>query len=232
MHNKKAILVVEDEIHIAELLEMNMQLEGYRTFVTDSAVECISIIQKRKIDLVILDVMLPDGNGIDVCRKIKNLRSEIPVLILSALGQSSDRIKGLKSGADDYLAKPFNLEELLIRISKLINRYSDATNYSDRRDVISIGEAQVNLNKSCITRDGKEYHLTLKEAELLKYMIEKKNTLLSRQLILEEVWGYEQYPNTRTIDNFISNLRKYLEPDLNQAIYIRTVRGKGYMLAI
>jgi two-component system alkaline phosphatase synthesis response regulator PhoP len=114
----------------------------------------------------------------------------------------------------------------------LINRYADSSSHSERRDVITIGDAQVDLNKSCIIRDEKEYQLTLKEAELLKYMIEKKNTLLSRQLILEEVWGYEQYPNTRTIDNFISNLRKYLEPDPNQALYIRTVRGKGYMLTI
>lgn len=232
MRDKKSILVVEDEIHIADLLEMNMQLEGYHTIVTDSAKECISLIQKRKFDLIILDVMLPDGNGVDVCRKIKNISPHIPILILSALGQSSDRINGLKSGADDYLAKPFNLEELLIRISKLINRYGDMINPSERRDSISIGDAIIDLHKLCILRDKKEYQLTQKEAELLKYMIEKKNTLLSRNLILEEVWGYEQYPNTRTIDNFISNLRKYLEPDPDQAKFIRTVRGKGYMLII
>lgn len=230
MDNRATVLIVEDESHISDLLEINLDLEGHETVVTDRGLTSIDIIQSRKIDLIIMDVMLPDSNGVDLCRKIKNIRPSIPILMLSALGQSSDRIKGLKSGADDYLSKPFNLEELLIRVSKLLNRYTDSHLPTPLLSNLTIGNAIIDFNSMTISVNGESSLMTVKESELLKYMIEKKNTALSRQAILEEVWGYEQYPNTRTIDNFISNFRKYIEEDPNQPQHIKTIRGVGYML--
>lgn len=232
MSESKLILIIEDEVHIADLLQINLEIEGYTIQTTESGIEGLKIIQQRKVDMVILDVMLPDANGVDLCRKIKNIRNNLPVLMLSALGQSGDRIKGLKSGADDYLAKPFNLEELLLRIEKLLKRFGDNYSQKSNQNIVQIGQAKIDFAKMHIENENEEYYLTLKEGELLKYMIEKKNVLLSRQMILEEVWGYDQYPHTRTIDNFISNLRKYIEPNPNEAKFIRTVRGKGYMLVI
>jgi two-component system, OmpR family, alkaline phosphatase synthesis response regulator PhoP len=227
------ILIIEDEGHIADLLKFNLDLEGYETITTDRGLEGLKIVQSRKIDLIIMDVMLPDSNGIDLCRKVKNIKSSIPILMLSALGQSHDRINGLKSGADDYLSKPFNLEELLLRVHKLINRFVDLRDTRPGiNDIITIGQAKFDFNSLSLISKGQLYNLTAKEAELLKYLVEKKNMALNRHTILEEVWGYEQYPNTRTIDNFISTFRKYIEIDVNQPQYIKTIRGVGYILVI
>ncbi len=229
--NRGIILVVEDEDHIADLLHLNLEMEDYEVVLSPTGLPSIDIVKSRKIDLVLMDVMLPDANGVDLCRQIKNIKSDLPVLMLSALGQSSDRIKGLKSGADDYLSKPFNLEELLLRIEKLILRYGESspTTFSSE---MTIGSASVDFSKMTLSTENNIHRLTQKEAALLKYMIEKKNTVISRQSILEEVWGYEQYPNTRTIDNFISNFRKLIEVDHNNPQCIKTIRGVGYMLEV
>ena len=222
----KTILVVEDEVSIANLLQTNLGLEGYETVLCMNGGDALQEIEQRSIDLILLDVMLPDGNGIDICRKIKHTHPDIPVIMLSALGQSADRIKGLRSGADDYLPKPFDLEELLLRMRKLLDRSQKST--IDQKVVI--GHAEIDFSSYTITRNDEVLQLTSKEALLLKYMIEKKGQVLSRQNILDEVWGFEQYPHTRTIDNFIATLRKYLEADPNSPKLISTVRGTGYKM--
>lgn len=227
MDNPHTVLVVEDEQHIADLLETNLSLDGFQVIMTRYGKEAIDIVQNRQVDIVLLDVMLPDGSGIDVCRTLKHKRQEIPILMLSALGQSSDRIKGLKSGADDYLPKPFDLEELSLRMSNLLERSikSVAT-----KSAYTIGRATIDLDKQTITSSGIDNKMTIKETLLLKYMIEKRGQNLSRQNILEEVWGFEQFPNSRTIDNFISNFRKHIEEDPNHPQFIVTIRGIGYRL--
>ena len=227
MSEGKKILIVEDERHIANLLRKNLRLDGYEPILADSAISALEQVQSRKIDLILLDIMLPDGNGIDLCRNIKHKRPDVPIIILSALGQSSDRIKGLKSGADDYLPKPFDLEELSLRMEKLLNRF---TNSQPSGSVLTLGEAKIDFENYSLSREDKSVHLTSKEVQLLKYLIEKKGQVLSREQILEHVWGYEQIPNTRTIDNFILSFRKYIEKDPNNPKIILTVRGIGYKL--
>lgn len=227
MSESRTILIVEDERHIANLLKKNLALDGYEPLLATTAHAALDHVQSRKIDLVLLDVMLPDGNGIDLCRNIKHRRPDVPVIILSALGQSSDRIKGLKSGADDYLPKPFDLEELSLRMEKLLNRF---VNSQPAGSQFRLGEAVIDFANFSLSRGDESVHLTSKEAQFLKYLIEKRGQVLSRKQILEHVWGYEQIPNTRTIDNFILSFRKYIEKDPNHPNIILTVRGIGYKL--
>lgn len=228
MGNKqKVVLIVEDEAHIASLLEANLSIDGFESVVSKTGKAALEIAMNRHIDIILLDVMLPDSSGIDICRKIKHQRPEIPILMLSALGQSSDRIKGLKAGADDYLPKPFDLEELRLRMSKLINRNQS---FRPSTTLMKVGIAQVDLTKFTVSSKDSLTSLSSKETEFLKYMIERRGEVLSRQNILDEVWGYEQYPNTRTIDNFIANFRKLFEKDPGNPKCITTVRGIGYML--
>ena len=223
---KGSVLIVEDEVQIADLLETNMSIEGYDCVLCDRVEPAFEYVRNRHFDIALLDVMLPDGNGIDLCRKIKQLRPDLPILILSALGQSSDRIQGLKAGADDYLPKPFDIEELFLRMDKLIRR-SATPNIPQK---LAIGAAIVDFGSFTITRNDKVHNLTTKEALLLKYMAEKAGQVLSRQNMLDDVWGFEQYPNTRTIDNFIATFRKFIESDPNEPQHITTVRGIGYKL--
>ncbi len=229
---RPVVLIVEDESHISDLLRINLSMEGYETIVTDKGADAIRLIRERRVDLVLLDVMLPDGNGIDVCRKIRHIRKDTPILMLSALGQSSDKIKGLKSGADDYIAKPFNLEELLLRLDKLLDRYMSSNERIPGGEQLMVGNCTFHLDKFEVFDGDQNYSLTPKEAELIRYMYERRNQVLSRQKILEEVWGYDVYPNTRTIDNMISSFRKYVRDDSVSPTYFKTVRGVGYMLSM
>lgn len=226
--SKTIVLIVEDEEHIAQLLDTNLKMEGYDTILADNGASALEIIDERRVDFIVLDVMLPDTTGIDLCRKIKHDKKETPVLMLSALGQSKDRIKGLKSGADDYLAKPFELQELLLRMENLIQRFHPAE--KNVSDIISLGKATINLINFQIEADGEMYTMTSKETQLLKYLVERKNEPVSRKEILEHVWGYEVYPHTRTIDNFVATYRKWIERNPSSPEIIKTVRGIGYMI--
>ncbi|MEL6390147.1 MAG: response regulator transcription factor [Bacteroidota bacterium] len=221
------ILIVEDEEHIASLLETNLDLEGYQTVVAKDGNDARTMFAERVIHLIILDVMLPDTSGIDLCRHFKNEKRDIPILMLSALGQSKDRITGLKSGADDYLAKPFELQELLLRMSNLLERFQPETQVDD---TIQLGKARIHFSSFEVIADDTSSKMTVKEAQLLKYMLERANDTVSRKDILEHVWGYDVYPNTRTIDNFIATFRKWIESDPSDPQIIKTVRGIGYRL--
>lgn len=227
MNDQQTVLIVEDEQHIADLLETNLSLDGFNVIMTKYGKDAINIVQNRQVDIILLDVMLPDGSGIDVCRTLKHKRQEIPILMLSALGQSSDRIKGLKSGADDYLPKPFDLEELSLRMNNLLERSIKSV---PTKSVFTLGKASIDLEKQTILSEGISDKMSIKETLLLKYMIENRGQNLSRQNILEEVWGFEQFPNSRTIDNFISTFRKHIEEDPNNPRLIVTIRGIGYRL--
>ncbi len=215
-------------MHIASLIETNLQLEGFKTTICPTSHEAIEFVMNQRVDIILLDVMLPDGSGIDLCRRIKMHRSNLPILILSALGQSSDRIKGLKAGADDYLPKPFELEELLLRVYNLTGRYK--RDGQEGAQIVTLGAALINFDDLTITRDDDVHRLTSNGALLLKYIVEHRGEVISRQSIMDEVWGYDRYPNSRTIDNFITTFRKYIEETPSEPNIITTVRGLGYRI--
>ena len=219
------ILVVEDEKSIQEVLALNLQLEGYEVEVRGLGKEALQVMEQEHFDLIILDVMLPDISGLQVCESIRLKDDQIPIIIVSAKDTSSDRIKGLKSGADDYLIKPFNLEELQLRIVKLFQR--SQLNSQEIKE-FWFGENYVDLSSYYAKGVDGELELTNREALLLKLFIERKDEVLSRQQILQIVWGYDVYPSTRTVDNFVMALRKYFEKNPRQPIYFHSIRGVGY----
>ena len=173
--------------------------------------------------------MLPEIDGITVCENIRLFNSEIPILILSAKNSSSDRVMGLQKGADDYLTKPFDLTELLIRVRKLINKSKLISSKHSVAEIFNFGKNNVNFKAlECTTKFGDRVALTKKEAMLLKLLIENKNEVVTREKILQAVWGYNVYPTTRTVDNFILSFRKYFEEDSRNPKYFHSIRGIGY----
>lgn len=226
---KLSILLVEDEENLQEALKLNLELEGYDVTGVNDGVEALNTIQNEYFDLIIMDVMLPELDGISVCESIRLQNNEIPILILSAKNSSADRVLGLKKGADDYLTKPFNLEELLLRVNKLINKSKRISDKQLVTDEYVFGKNRVNFKALQSTNSqGKVIALTKKEAMLLKLLIENKNEVVTREKILQAVWGYNVYPTTRTIDNFILSFRKYFEEDSRNPKYFHSVRGIGY----
>jgi DNA-binding response OmpR family regulator len=174
--------------------------------------------------------MLPDGNGYTVCESIRSLNTVVPIIMLTARGQESDKIRGLEVGADDYVTKPFSIGELLARIRAIFRRLNRFASFSG--ETLQIGQAQVNVKKHTLTRDRKTYPLTFYEVELLKYLFERAEQPVSRDEILDKIWGIEAYPTNRTVDNFILKLRKKLEPDPQNPRHILTVYGTGYKLVV
>ena len=224
-----SILLVEDEENLHEALKLNLELEGYDvTSAYDGAV-ALKTLQSEYFDLIIMDVMLPEMDGISVTEMIRLNNNEVPILILSAKNTSADRVLGLKKGADDYLTKPFNLEELLLRVQKLIDKNKKLQDKDSIGDVYSFGGNTVDFKAQEATKDtGEKIQLSKKETMLLKLLIENKNEVVPREKILQAVWGYNVYPTTRTIDNFILNFRKYFEEDSRNPKYFHSVRGVGY----
>lgn len=226
---QRSLLLVEDEENLQETLKLNFEMEGYSVTSAYTGPEALAAIRNEHFDLIILDVMLPELDGISVCENIRLTDSEIPILILSARNQSADRILGLRKGADDYLTKPFNLEELLLRVDKLINKSQKITAKEPVPEEYSFGKNHVNFSLlECTTLTGEKISLTKKEVMLLKLLVENKNEVVTREKILQAVWGYNVYPTTRTIDNFILNFRKYFEEDSRHPKYFHSVRGIGY----
>lgn len=229
MSNKPSILLVEDEENLHEALKLNLELEGYEITSAFTGSEALQKIQNEYFDLIILDVMLPDVDGISITETIRVQNNQVPILILSAKNTSSDRVLGLKKGADDYLTKPFNLEELLLRVQKLIEKNKKMQDKDSVGDTYQFGGHTIDFNaQEAITKEGQRIQLSKKEAMLLKLLFENKNDVVPREKILQTVWGYNVYPTTRTIDNFILNFRKYFEHDSRNPRYFHSVRGVGY----
>ena len=230
MSDKKfSILLVEDEENLQEALKLNLELEGYDITSAYDGAEALESVQKEYFNLIILDVMLPEIDGIQVCETIRLNNPDIPILILSAKNSSSDRILGLKKGADDYLTKPFNLEELLLRVNKLIRKSERISARQPLAEIYEFGKNKIDFKASeAFDKNGEKITLTKKEILLLKLLIENKNEVVTREKILQAVWGYNVYPTTRTIDNFILNFRKYFEEDSRNPEYFHSVRGVGY----
>jgi two-component system alkaline phosphatase synthesis response regulator PhoP len=229
MSTKTSILLVEDEENLHDALKLNLELEGYEVTSAFTGSEALQKVQGEYFDLIILDVMLPELDGITVTETIRVQNNEVPILILSARNASSDRVLGLKKGADDYLTKPFNLEELLLRVQKLINKNKKMQDKDTVGDTYTFGSNTLDFKaQEAITRKGERIQLSKKEAMLLKLLIENKNEVVPREKILQTVWGYNVYPTTRTIDNFILNFRKYFEEDSRNPQFFHSVRGVGY----
>lgn len=223
---KKRILVVEDEKDLADTIKLNLELEDYHPIVVNDGLDAISAFKEQSFDLVILDIMIPSINGIEVCENIRLQDSSVPIMFLSAKSRSEDRILGLKKGGDDYLTKPFNLEELILRISNLIAR--NQTNTSNTITTYIFGENSVDFDSyEAIGKQGK-FTLTNKESLLLKLLIENEGEVVSRERILQAVWGYSVYPSTRTIDNFVLAFRRYFEDDQKNPKFFISLRGVGY----
>jgi two-component system alkaline phosphatase synthesis response regulator PhoP len=232
-NNKANILLVEDEENLHEPLKLNLEMEGYTVTSAYDGTEALKAIANEYFDLIILDVMLPEVDGIAVAETVRVNNNEVHILMISAKNASADRVLGLKKGADDYLTKPFNLEELLLRVEKLINKNKKLLEKESIGDTYSFGNNLVDFKaQDAITFDGKKVELSKKEAQLLKLLFENKNEVVTREKILQVVWGYNVYPTTRTIDNFILNFRKYFEEDSRNPKYFHSVRGVGYKYTI
>ena len=224
------ILLVEDEEQIRKLIKMNLELEGFEVVSADNGKKALDIIDGQYFDLIILDIMLPEVNGLQICQKIRLNNSKVCIIIVSAKDTSQDRIMGLKYGADDYLTKPFNVEELLLRVNNLLKRNSDEQINS--LEYYEFGDNKINFVTYEAEGTQGTFRLTQKEVLLLKMLIERKNEVVSRKEILQNVWGYDVFPSTRTIDNFILNFRKYFEKEPRKPKFFHSVRGVGYKFLI
>ena len=226
---KASILLVEDEENLHDALKLNLELEGYEVTSAFDGASALRFVEGAYFDLIVLDIMLPELDGISVIESIRINNNEVPILILSAKNSSADRVLGLKKGADDYLTKPFNLEELLLRVNKLIDKNKKLQDKSTVGNSYSFGDNLIDFKaQEASTKSGQKIQLSKKETMLLKLLIENKNEVVPREKILQAVWGYNVYPTTRTIDNFILSFRKYFEEDSRNPKYFHSVRGVGY----
>lgn len=220
------ILLVEDELSLREAIKLNLDLEGYEVVSVADGREALKTYGLQHFDLIILDVMIPHIDGFAVCEQIRLTDLKTPIIFLTAKDTAQDRVQGLKIGADDYLNKPFHLEELLLRIKNVLRR-SNPTLHEELAK-FTFGSNAINFSNYQASNKEGVIDLTKREAKLLKLLTDKKNLVVSRQEILQSVWGYDVYPSTRTIDNFILAFRKYFEEDPKNPIYFISVRGVGY----
>lgn len=225
---KRHILIVEDEEHLADALAHNLQFEGYATTIAHDGEEGLQLAETIQFDLILLDIMMPKLDGIEVCRRIRATGSRVPILFLTAKFSDADRILGLKVGADDYIVKPFLLEELILRIQGIFRREEWYSSSPDDHDMVEFGSGTVNFRTFEAQAKGRTIRLTEKECMLLKLLVERHDQVVSREEILERVWGYRFSTSSRTIDNFIVRLRRYFEPEPRRPRYIHSVRGVGY----
>jgi two-component system, OmpR family, alkaline phosphatase synthesis response regulator PhoP len=226
---KPSVLLVEDEEHLQDALKLNLELEGYEVTTASDGSAALKAVENEYFDLIIMDVMMPEMDGISATESIRLRKNDVPILILSAKNSSSDRVLGLKKGADDYLTKPFNLEELLLRVEKLIEKNKKIHDKSSTGEIYSFGKNSIDFKSQIATNyKGNKIELSKKESMLLQLLIENKNEVVTREKILQVVWGYNVYPTTRTIDNFILNFRKYFEEDSRNPKYFQSARGVGY----
>jgi DNA-binding response OmpR family regulator len=225
------LLLVEDEAHLREGLALNFGAEGYRVATARTLAEARALLDADRFNLIVLDLMLPDGNGLELCAELRRRRDFTPILILTAKGQQKEIVLGLEQGADDYLAKPFHLTELLSRTRGLLRRQRWAQEPEIERLPTSIGDAVIDWNAQTFKRDGEIRRLTGLETKLLAHFVDHQGRTLSREALLENVWGLTGY-QTRTVDNFVSRLRRYFEENPSEPIHFVTVRGAGYRFEV
>jgi two-component system alkaline phosphatase synthesis response regulator PhoP len=224
--SEEKILIVDDEEHICELIKFNLEKNGYKTITAGDGIEALKKIKQEKPNLILLDVMLPGMDGYDVCKEIRKDSSiaTIPIIMITAKGEEFDKVLGLELGADDYITKPFSVRELVARIKAMFRRINieGADNY------YVFGELKVDFDKHEVIKDGNKVELTLKEFELLHILVKNMGRVVTRDFLLDKIWGYEYVGETRTVDVHIRHLRQKIEQDDKKPKYIETMRGIGY----
>jgi DNA-binding response OmpR family regulator len=223
------LLVVEDEQAMLMGLKDNLEFEGYQVDIADDGTKGLDLILKNEHDLILLDVMLPSMSGFDVCKNARIQGITTPVILLTAKGEEIDKVLGLELGADDYITKPFSLRELLARIKAILRRADQRANVSTHKN-ISIGNLVVNFANYEAFIDGNTSKMSHKEFDFLHYLWDHRNNVVSRDELLDNVWGTDYIPSSRTVDNFILKLRQKIEEDFNHPKIILTVHGVGYKL--
>lgn len=226
MANEK-ILVVDDEEHIVELISYNLMGAGYKVITAANGIDAINILSEEKPDLILLDLMIPGKDGLDVCKEVRGNKEikNIPIIMLTAKSEELDKVLGLELGADDYMTKPFSVRELLARVKALLRR---STQLEVQSEAVTFGDLSANFEKREIAIKGNIIDLTLKEFELLEILIKNKGKILTRENLLDKIWGYEYIGETRTVDVHIRYLRKKIEEDDKNPKFIETIRGVGY----
>jgi len=225
------ILLVEDEETLAIGLKYNLTEEGYAVVLAKDGREALKYFESQSFDLVILDIMLPYYDGFEVARRIREKFPQMPILMLTARTGVKDRVRGLEIGADDYLTKPFHLEELLVRVKGMLKRKMWYRELTSVQPVYCFGDNEINFENLSCRRGKHEFRLTPREAVVLRYLINHKGKIVSRKELLEKVWNISSEVETRTIDNFIMRLRKYFEPNPAKPVYIKSVRSAGYIFS-
>ncbi len=223
-----SLLILEDEKNLGLTLKERLEIEGYKTILTQTVREAKSALEQEPIKLALLDVSLPDGSGFDVAKFIQEKGIKTPVIFLTAFGTPQDRVNGLELGAQDYIVKPFHLRELILRIKNVFNRFETAA--TTLPDTLQVGRAVIDFSKFQAQVGSQLFHLTQKECSLLRLLVEKKEKVISRDEIISTLWSENEFPTTRTVDNFILKLRKIIENNLETPSHIKSIRGVGYML--
>lgn len=227
----KKILIVEDDATIVLGLESALQDEHYETLTAHSGPEGLRLAREHHPDLLILDLMLPGMSGLEICKRLRDEKIMTPVIMLTAKTDEEDKVLGLELGADDYVTKPFSLRELLARVRAHLRREeaTATTPTEPKLEKYEFGEVEIDFKRHEVRKNGKLQDLTNREFRLLEYFLRHPGELLTRDRLLDEIWGYQVYPTTRTVDNHILRLRKHIEPDPENPRYIKTVRGAGYL---
>jgi DNA-binding response OmpR family regulator len=225
---KYKILVVDDEPNMTRGLRDNLEFEGYEVQEASNGAAGLAAIVSGKFDLVLLDVMMPEMSGFDVCRKVREAGIDVPIIFLTAKGEEIDKVVGLELGSDDYITKPFSVRELLARVKAILRRKAPAQ--AKAGDKVKVGRLEVDFSTFSAVDENGEVKMSHKELEILKYLLQRKNEIISRHDLLHNVWGYDELPTTRTVDNFIVKLRHKVETDANNPRIILTVHGTGYKL--
>jgi DNA-binding response OmpR family regulator len=220
-----AVLIIEDDISILRGLKDNLTFEGYQVITATDGREGLNIALEKQLDLLLLDIMLPDMNGHEICRKLKKDKPDLPIIMITARGSEMDTVAGLDVGADDYISKPFSIPELLARVRAVLRRSSTE---NKEIETYAFGNVSLDFKKYVTTFNHRQVELSSKEYAIMKYFIVHENEVVHRHDLLEKVWGFDVTPTTRTVDNYILDLRKKLEPDPSKPKHILTIRGAGY----
>ncbi|NQX49306.1 response regulator transcription factor [Paenibacillus tritici] len=231
MNQPKRILIIEDEQDISRILKDYISLQGYDVHIADNGMDGLRLVDSLSPDFIILDIMLPDISGIELCRQLRE-RTHHPILILSARGSDTDKVLGLGFGADDYMTKPFSISELVARIQAHLRRSDGLTSLPAQEDLLSLGAITIDKKAYKTTLNGQEISLSAKEFELLYYLAGHKNQVFSKSQLLDQIWGYTSQGDENTITVYIRRLREKLEADPSNPVYIRTVWGVGYKFTL
>lgn len=233
--SKQKILVIEDDLHIQELLRYNLERNGYEVAIIENGAEGFKEAREGNHNVIILDIMLPDMDGLEICKRLRmdKITEKTPIIMITAKGEELDKILGLELGADDYLTKPFSVKELIARIRAVLRRTNDVSIIDESessKNIIKISDIEINIEKYEVKKNNEKIILTLKEFELLRILAENKGRVLTRDFLLDKIWGYDYVGETRTVDVHIRHLRQKIEDDDSLSQVIETIRGVGYRM--